>query len=299
MNAGMKLAMVYVAGAMLVAGCGQSNSGSAGTNKSGDSNQSLYDEYHTIICKIKTHTVTASDVARQLEINEQFKKLASNSEHSVKLLRAMDLNTCGSAGTSPSQPATSTQPQSPQKSSENTVDGFKSFKFGMKPSELAKLTECGPLNYGIYSEEKARQFGGFISEENYYKDKLEYRCTADVSGINTLAELAFNDQSKLESVGISHGTFSQEKLDSLMNGLKEKYSLTSTPSDVSIATLNTNIQGSASWFFANNSVELKVHRFFNQLNAIVTFIRVIYHDANSGKEAFKNSQKGNISSGDL
>lgn len=94
MNAGMKLAAVYVAGAIFVAGCGQSNSGSAGTNKSGDSNQSLYDEYHSIICKIKTTNVTASDVARQMEINEEFKKLASNIEHNIKLIRAMDLETC-------------------------------------------------------------------------------------------------------------------------------------------------------------------------------------------------------------
>lgn len=63
-------------------------------NKSGDSNQSLYDEYHSIICKIKTKNVTASDVARQMEINEEFKKLASNIEHNIKLIRAMDLETC-------------------------------------------------------------------------------------------------------------------------------------------------------------------------------------------------------------
>lgn len=34
MNAGMKLAAVYVAGAILIAGCGKSNSGNAGTSPS-------------------------------------------------------------------------------------------------------------------------------------------------------------------------------------------------------------------------------------------------------------------------
>lgn len=202
-----------------------------------------------------------------------------------------------STSTSSTQPAAA-QPQASQNSSEKPIDGFRSFKFGMKPSELAKLSECGPLDYGVYNEEKHSQMG-FNNEEVYYKDKLEFRCKENVSGNESVVRLTFNNQYQLVNVGISHGTFSQEKLDSLIQGLKEKYSLSSAPTDVSIAALNTNVQGSASWFFASNSVELNVQRFRNQRNEIVPFITVFYHDAISGKEAFKNSQKGNLSSGDL
>lgn len=312
MKVGMKLATVYVAAAILVAGCGKSDSSSAGTNSS----------------------------------------------------------QAASANTSSSKPA-ATQSQSPlpQKSSGDSVDGYKSFKFGMKPSELSKLAECGPNDYnyedevkmaeaqvkaaenerkGIFNEIDSKiaaeedvlikvesQMGGAKADvirekisqlkteystldkihadkkerikylkkevetlksdshkEDYYSKHLH--CKVNFAGEEAKPKLIFNDQKRLSSVGIDVGSFNQTRFDSLNKNLQEKYPLSSAPSDVALATYNQDIKGTASWFFAGNGVELKVSK-----EGFLTNMSVHYHDAISAKEAFKASQKGKVSSGDL
>lgn len=238
MNAGMKLTAVYVAGAILVAGCGQSNS--------------------------------------------------------------------GSAGTSPSQPAAPAQSQSsqssPQKFSVNSIDGYKSFKFGMKPSELAKLAECAPNDYDDLIAAKIVKLENYLpntinssdrgaterinkqieelknNKEGSYIDVLH--CEVDFAGekdiaimnagnagvdamgtiaiiqIGSISALTsrmvsaasgktpsseapitffFNGQERLGAVAIPLGTFNQVKIDNFIKQLSEKYTQTSSPTDVDIA----------------------------------------------------------------
>ena len=66
---------------LLVAGCGNEN-------------QALYDEYHSIYCKIPSSKVTGSDSVRITEIQKEFEKLASDKDHAEKLKKAQDLSTC-------------------------------------------------------------------------------------------------------------------------------------------------------------------------------------------------------------
>lgn len=307
MKVGMKLATVYVAAAILVAGCGQSNS--------------------------------------------------------------------GSAGTSPSQPAAAAQSQpsqnSPQKTSVNSVDGYKSFKFGMKPSELIKLAECPSSQADTYekTKEKINEIGtnivkidGMLKEVQLARNELDHsvpinsweeqqklegikeisarenklkieredivrslhgafsagqymstdeimamdkeayykiflRCTVGFAGEEKEIDFTFNDQKQLKSLGITIGKFNQQKLDSLIEELRGKYPLSSRPTDVAIATYNNEKYGYVSWFFADNSIELKTIK--DQVFGGVPVIVLGYHDAASAKEVFNASQKGKVSSGDL
>lgn len=56
--------------------------------------QALYDEYHSIYCKIPSSKVTGSEAVRITEIQNEFKRLASNQDHAEKLKKAEDLSAC-------------------------------------------------------------------------------------------------------------------------------------------------------------------------------------------------------------
>lgn len=250
MNAGIKLAAVYVAVAILVAGCGQSNS--------------------------------------------------------------------GSTGTSPSQPAAA-QPQSsqssPQKTSEITIDGYKSFKFGMKPSELAKLEECAPNDYDeqiANSIVKLTEKQGALSpydekildelknnKEGSYSEILH--CKVNFAGeVRGVYKLNFNHQMQLERVVLNMGDFLQERKDSLIKELSGKYPLSSEPSDLDIAAFNKRETHQISWLFANGSVELLTYDWGKGMYDKATLWTLLaYNDAMSAKRQSDLAHKGQVSSSDL
>jgi uncharacterized protein YecT (DUF1311 family) len=57
--------------------------------------ESLYVEYHEIICKSLLGTAAQADIVRQLEINAEFEKFAAEPEHAINFIKAIDTSTCG------------------------------------------------------------------------------------------------------------------------------------------------------------------------------------------------------------
>lgn len=61
---------------------------------SGGADDSIYEEYHSLMCKALNLQATPSDVARQIELNEELAKRAGNADHLKKLVSAMDTSDC-------------------------------------------------------------------------------------------------------------------------------------------------------------------------------------------------------------
>lgn len=258
----------------------------------------------------------------------------------------------------------------PTTQASNVVDGYKSFKFGMKPSEIAKLPECAGTDYDeglkmslAHAETKLADFltdwksnpnhkGEFPTAENdswednvtnykEYKADVEFNkgnneerlarllhCTINFTGLDivmsknirdakyiaeqsysakqvelmTLSSMffgkgiiEFNKEIKLQEMAFPAGDFIQEKLDSLIKALNDKYTLSSSPSDVDVATVNSKANSSASWFFENNSVQLMVV----SANDSSKHMFLIYHDAKSTQAELDLNKIGKAGSSDL
>ncbi len=245
----------------------------------------------------------------------------------------ISISGCGKKDEPTTSPTSSNQPVAsviPVTTASVKVDGYKSFKFGMKPSAVAKLPECTKDYDGLIAQKEADEKNNLQDtihsvENNILNDndmspeqkadkeqliKLQSElnqksnkeallsqvlsCSIELSGEPTSIILNFNDQLQLQTISMSLGVFTQEKLVSLVKNLQEKYTLVSSPSDVDMANVNKVKSGKASYFFANNSVELQI---FNYNNS--KYISLSYHDAGSSLRAVKEAQKGNASKNDL
>jgi hypothetical protein len=61
---------------------------------SGGADDSIYEEYHSLVCKTAKLQVTPSDVARLAELSEELQKFARDTDHLKKLAAAMDISDC-------------------------------------------------------------------------------------------------------------------------------------------------------------------------------------------------------------
>lgn len=228
-------------------------------------------------------------------------------------------------------------PQTQQATPSQTVFyGYKSFKFGMKPSALLKLAECAPSERSLIKDpsksktelEKKKLEGTLTGREDFDLERLTelvsakdpeavllskfavpteysaFECYLDFAGERISAQfeessiadaqLIFNSENRLSAIAIPAGMYSTEKLQSLLQGLKEKYSVFSSPSEVDLAEFNQKNSSAVSWLFANGNVELKIIRGYRY-----TTFKLLYNDQASAKDAINKSQRGKVSSGDL
>lgn len=196
---------------------------------------------------------------------------------------------------------------------EKPVDGYKSFKFGMKPSELAKLQECAAVNYeeaiakAIADKEKyaasfsANEPGAL--EANKLLEQLKndsegtyaklLQCNIEVFGENTNPSFVFNENNQLSSINIPL----KKADDKLRDVLAQKYSLFSSPAELEISNLNSG-QGVVEWLYAHGAVDLRIISMLGQVA-----IYLDYNDPTTAKktltEVQQAAQKGVPNSSDL
>lgn len=209
----------------------------------------------------------------------------------------------------------------------NNIDGYKSFKFGMSPSQVVKLPECSAQFNQFVDDVKAHQnpnrgnneevvnalkdyqakleklddsiisnwFSNGFSEEYMavvpgdWAGTLTGSCSVDFMGELQKVYLMFQNN-KLVSIEIAAGAFNNEKFRALHNALTQKYGSTIFPTSEQIDSFNNSAKARLSATYAADQVELMVGH---------NWMRIAYRDASLAASARKEATKGQIKQGDL